>query len=69
MLISPSYFYRLDDEIYEHTLETFPELKEEDYAKIVKLDEEWMKTKDGKERWRKFIERYVSTYVTLKNNH
>ncbi len=34
----------------------FPELFEEPYARITKLDEEWMKSKDGKERWRKFIE-------------
>ena len=34
----------------------FPELKENDYAKITVLDEEWMKSKEGKERWRKFIQ-------------
>ncbi|TFK68166.1 DUF757-domain-containing protein [Pluteus cervinus] len=49
---------KLDDEIYEHTLETFPELKEDNYAKLIKLDEDWMKSKDGKERWRVFIESY-----------
>ena len=36
----------------------FPEIFEEPYARIVKLDEEWMKSKDGKDRWRKFIESY-----------
>lgn len=47
---------RYDDEIFEHTLSTFPELKDDDYAKLIKIDEDWMKTKEGKERWRKFID-------------
>jgi hypothetical protein len=47
---------RLDDEIYEDTLKTFPELAENEYAKLVKLDEEGMKSPEGKERWRVFIE-------------
>lgn len=42
----------------------FPELFEEPYARITKLDEEWMKSKDGKERWRKFIESYVCVAVS-----
>ncbi|KAI0342492.1 DUF757-domain-containing protein [Trametopsis cervina] len=49
---------RLDDEIFDHLKKDFPELFEEPYEKITKLDEEWMKSKDGKERWRKFIETY-----------
>ncbi|KAJ6625071.1 DUF757-domain-containing protein [Mycena sp. CBHHK59/15] len=49
---------KLDDEIYEDTLTTFPELAEDAHAKLVKLDEEWMKSAEGKERWRKFIESY-----------
>ncbi|KAF7343354.1 DUF757-domain-containing protein [Mycena venus] len=47
---------KIDDEIYEDTLKTFPELAENDYAKLVKLDEEGMKNPEGKERWRAFIE-------------
>jgi hypothetical protein len=47
---------RIDDEIYE---ETFPELAENDHAKLVKLDEEGMKNPEGKERWRVFIESCV----------
>ncbi|KAH9834837.1 DUF757-domain-containing protein [Rhodofomes roseus] len=49
---------KIDDEIFEHTITDFPELKEDNYAKLTVLDEEWMKSKDGKERWRKFIETY-----------
>ncbi|KZT64108.1 DUF757-domain-containing protein [Daedalea quercina L-15889] len=49
---------KIDDEIFEHTMADFPELKDDDYAKVTVLDEEWMKSKEGKERWRKFIESY-----------
>lgn len=50
---------RLDDEIFEDTLKTFPELSDSSHEKLVKLDEDWMKSAEGKERWRKFIESYV----------
>jgi hypothetical protein len=50
------FFHRIDDEIYEHTMKVFPELAEEPYEKLVKLDEEWMKSPGGKDRWREFIE-------------
>lgn len=50
------YLCRQDDEIFEHFKSDFPELFEEPYDKITKLDEELMKSKDGKEKWRKFIE-------------
>ncbi|KZT11818.1 DUF757-domain-containing protein [Laetiporus sulphureus 93-53] len=49
---------KLDDEIFEHTMKDFPELAEDNYAKLVKLDEEWMKSPEGKERWRQFIQQY-----------
>ncbi|KAE9405586.1 DUF757-domain-containing protein [Gymnopus androsaceus JB14] len=49
---------KLDDEIFNHTMETFPELAKEPYDNLTKLDEEWMKSADGKERWRKFIMSY-----------
>ena len=52
----PRVVCRLDDEIFEHAKTDFPELFEEPYERITKLDEEWMKSKEGKERWRKFIE-------------
>lgn len=52
---------KLDDEIFDHMKKDFPELFEEPYARITKLDEEWMKSKEGKERWRKFIESYKDT--------
>lgn len=55
-LLIPLDAARLDDEIFEHTLAEFPELAEEPYDKIVKLDEDWMKSESGKARWRKFIE-------------
>lgn len=50
---------RLDDDIFEHTMRDFPELAENDHEKVTKLDEDWMKSKDGKERWRKFIQACV----------
>ncbi|KII91843.1 hypothetical protein PLICRDRAFT_38701 [Plicaturopsis crispa FD-325 SS-3] len=49
---------KLDDEIYEHAMKEFPELAEPPHTKLVKLDEEWMKSADGKNRWRVFIESY-----------
>jgi len=49
---------KLDDEIYEHAISTFPELTANDYAGFVKLDEDWMKSEDGKKRWREFINAY-----------
>ncbi|KAJ7856553.1 DUF757-domain-containing protein [Mycena leptocephala] len=49
---------KIDEEIYDDTLKTFPELAENDYAKLTKLDEDWMKSAEGKERWRVFIESY-----------
>lgn len=49
---------RIDDEIFEHTMKAFPELADPPYHNLVKLDEEWMKSPDGKKRWRDFIERW-----------
>ncbi|KAF9452121.1 DUF757-domain-containing protein [Macrolepiota fuliginosa MF-IS2] len=49
---------QIDDEIYEHTMTTFPELAESSHEKLTKLDEDWMKSADGKKRWRDFIEQY-----------
>ncbi|PVG01639.1 DUF757-domain-containing protein [Serendipita vermifera] len=48
---------RLDDEIYEHLQREFPEFIANP-EKIKRLDEDWMKDSDGKERWRKFISEY-----------
>jgi hypothetical protein len=47
---------RIDDEIYEHTKKDFPELFEPSTDKLVRLDEDWMKSADGKKRWRAFME-------------
>ncbi|OAA52104.1 putative protein family UPF0368 [Metarhizium rileyi] len=44
---------KMDDEIYEHLKEAFPE---HDPAATVNEDE--MKSKDGKERWRNFMMAY-----------
>ena len=33
----------------------FPEFATAPHASLVALDEEWMKSKEGKERWRGFI--------------
>lgn len=47
---------KLDDAIYAHFRREFPDLD-------VKgpLDEDAMKSKDGKEKWRKFIQEYENT--------
>ncbi|GME70466.1 unnamed protein product [Ambrosiozyma monospora] len=45
-----------DDKIYESFMKHFPEFK--DPAKIAKIDEEEMKSKTGKERWRKFMKEF-----------
>lgn len=44
---------KMDDEIYEHLKTDFPEF---DAAAIINEDE--MKSKTGKERWRKFMMAY-----------
>ncbi|EDN10604.1 DUF757 domain-containing protein [Histoplasma capsulatum] len=44
---------KMDDEIYEHFMETFPEF---DPAATINEDE--MKSKEGKERWRSFLMAY-----------
>jgi len=43
----------MDQEIYDHLLETFPDF---DPKKLLNEDE--MKSKSGKEKWRKFLMRY-----------
>ncbi|KAL0945930.1 hypothetical protein HGRIS_012211 [Hohenbuehelia grisea] len=49
---------KLDDEIFEHVMKDFPELAEAPHDKLTKIDEDWMKTPEGKERWRKFMNTY-----------
>ncbi|KAH9983374.1 polysaccharide biosynthesis-domain-containing protein [Russula compacta] len=49
---------RYDDEIFEHTLREFPEFADAPHARLVTLDEDWMKSKEGKERWHAFITAY-----------
>lgn len=44
---------KIDDEIYEHLMKDFPEF---DPAKTI--DEDEIKSKTGKERWRKFMMAY-----------
>ena len=56
---------RHDDEIYEHTMRDFPEFATAPHASLVALDEEWMKSKEGKGRWRTFIEACVMSFVRL----
>ena len=50
---------KYDDEIFDHLMATFPELNAEPYEKLTKIDEDWMKSPEGKTRWRDFIERWV----------
>jgi hypothetical protein len=44
---------KIDDEIYEHLRSDFP-----DFDAKATINEEEMKSKQGKERWRKFINAY-----------
>ena len=56
----PATHRRYDDEIFEHALRDFPEFAEAPHTSLVKLDEDWMKSKECKERWRSFINACVS---------
>ena len=47
---------KIDDEILEHLQQEFPEL---DVAETLNEDE--MKSKEGKERWRNFMMKYEKT--------
>ncbi|KAG8216230.1 polysaccharide biosynthesis-domain-containing protein [Butyriboletus roseoflavus] len=49
---------KLDDEIFEHTVTTFPEFNAEGHEKLLKLDEDWLKSGEGKKKWRDFINQY-----------
>jgi hypothetical protein len=55
---------RYDDEIFEHTLRVFPEFAAAPHTSLTKLDEDWMKSKEGKERWREFINACVLSIPT-----
>jgi len=44
---------KIDDEIYEHLKRDFPE-----FDPKVTIDEDKMKSKEGKERWRNFMMAY-----------
>jgi hypothetical protein len=56
---------RYDDEIFEHTLREFPEFAAAPHTSLIKLDEDWIKSKEGKERWRAFINACV-IHTTLQ---
>ena len=47
---------KMDDEIYEHFQREFPELDPADT-----IDEDKMKSKEGKEKWRNFMMTYEKT--------
>lgn len=47
---------KFDDDIYAHFKKDFPEI---DVSS--KLDQDALKSKEGKERWRKFMEEYKNT--------
>jgi hypothetical protein len=57
---------RYDDEIFEHTLREFPDFAAAPHTGLIKLDEDWMKSKEGKERWRAFINACV---ISLRAIH
>lgn len=44
---------KMDDEIYEHFKKDFPE-----FDPSATIDEDGMKSREGKERWRNFIMQY-----------
>ncbi|OJJ44537.1 hypothetical protein ASPZODRAFT_134619 [Penicilliopsis zonata CBS 506.65] len=47
---------RMDDEIYEHFKKEFP-----DFDPAATLSEDEMKSKEGKEKWRNFMNQYEKT--------
>jgi len=49
---------KLDDEIFDQLKEVFPEMFVEPYKGLVKLDENAMKSSEGKKKWRSFITPY-----------
>jgi len=49
---------QIDDEIFNHLSEAFPEMVKEPYAGLKKLDEDMMKNAEGKKQWRDFINTY-----------
>jgi hypothetical protein len=52
---------KLDDEIYQHMEEAFPDLRVTDEDKsggVSKVDEDKMKSPKGKQEWRNFIQTY-----------
>lgn len=49
---------KYDDEIYDHFSEVFPDLVKPPYTGLAKLDEDMMKSPEGKEKWRVFINAY-----------
>lgn len=48
-----------DNELYDDLVDTFPEFKEGIWGE--KIDEHAFKSKEGKERWRKFCNKYEKT--------
>lgn len=61
-----------DDDIFNQLLEDFPEFK--DPAKAAEVNEDEMKSKEGKERWRTFCEKFneiedynFGTLLRIKN--
>jgi hypothetical protein len=46
----------LDDEIYDDFLESFPEYASKEWDGVINEDE--MKSPEGKRRWREFMMRY-----------
>jgi Polysaccharide biosynthesis len=47
---------KIDDDIYEHFKKEFP-----DFDPTATINEDEMKSKEGKEKWRKFIAEYEKT--------
>lgn len=53
----------MDDEIFEHTITTFPEFNAEGHEKLLKLDEDWLKSEEGKKKWRDFMNQLVHLVI------
>lgn len=47
-------------------MKEFPELKKDSHEKLRKLDEEWMKSAEGKKKWRNFISVSVGSHPRFR---
>lgn len=58
----------MDDDIFQHTIATFPEFNTEGHEKLVRLDEDSLKSEEGKKKWRDFINQCVHIVIFFLPN-